>query len=153
MPSLYRPRAAAVQPRARHREWYKWLVLGENRILLTDSYKVTHWLQYPPGTERVYSYLESRGGRFEEVVFFGLQYVLERYLAGAVVAREHIDEAEAFFADHFGSRDYFNRSGWEHIVERYGGRLPVAIRAVPEGTPVPTHNVLLTVENTDPADR
>ena len=57
-------------------------MIGENRILLADSYKATHWLQYPPGTERVYSYFESRGGLFDEIVFFGLQYVLERYLAG-----------------------------------------------------------------------
>ena len=28
-------------------------MIGENRILLADSYKATHWLQYPPGTERV----------------------------------------------------------------------------------------------------
>jgi nicotinamide phosphoribosyltransferase len=38
-----------------------------------------------------------------------------------------------------------------HIVEHHGGRLPVEIRAVAEGTPVPTHNVLMTIRNTDPA--
>ncbi len=126
-------------------------MIGENRILLADSYKVTHWLQYPPGTEHVYSYFESRGGVFDEVVFFGLQYVLERYLAGAVVQPEHIDEAAVFFAAHFGNEKLFNRDGWEHIVSRHGGRLPVVIRAVPEGMVVPTGNVLFTVENTDPA--
>ena len=47
-----------------------------NILLLTDSYKATHWKQYPPGTESIYSYFESRGGRFDEVVFFGLQYYL-----------------------------------------------------------------------------
>ena len=35
-----------------------------NFLLRTDSYKFTHWKQYPPGTEHVYSYLESRGGLF-----------------------------------------------------------------------------------------
>jgi len=125
-------------------------VIGENRILLADSYKVTHWLQYPPGTERVYSYFESRGGRFEEVVFFGLQYVLERWLAGAVITGESIDEADAFFAAHFGRTGLFHRAGWEHVLRAHGGRLPVTIRAVPEGTPVPVRNVLMTVENTDP---
>ena len=49
-----------------------------NICLLTDSYKASHYLQYPPGTESVYSYFESRtGGRFSETVFFGLQYFLE----------------------------------------------------------------------------
>ena len=69
-----------------------------NLLLLTDSYKVTHWRQYPPGTESVYSYFESRGGDFDEVVFFGLQHYLLRYLAGPVVSAAHIDEAAAFCA-------------------------------------------------------
>ena len=125
--------------------------VSDNLILLTDSYKVSHHLQYPPGTQTVYSYFESRGGRFDAVVFFGLQYYLERYFAGAVITRERIDDAEAFLAAHFDRADLFNRAGWEHIVNVHGGRLPVRIRAVPEGTPVPVRNVLLTIENTDPA--
>ena len=44
----------------------------------------------------------------------------------------------------------FNKGQWQYILEKHGGRLPVIIRAVPEGTIVPTHNVLFTVENTDP---
>lgn len=124
--------------------------MDENLLLLTDSYKVTHHRQYPPGTQSVYSYFESRGGRFEEVVFFGLQYVLLRRLAGQVVTRSAIDEAEAFFAAHFGDPTLFHRAGWEHVLERHGGRLPLRVRAVPEGTPVPVRNVLMTVENTDP---
>lgn len=122
-----------------------------NLILLTDSYKVTHWRQYPPATEFVYSYFESRGGKFDEVVFFGLQSILDRYLAGSILGADAIDEADGFFADHFGDASLFNRVGWEGILERHGGRLPVSIRAVPEGTPVPTHNVMMTIENTDPA--
>jgi nicotinamide phosphoribosyltransferase len=125
--------------------------VSDNLILLSDSYKVSHHRQYPPGTERVYSYFESRGGRFDSVVFFGLQYYLTRYLAGAVVTPAHIAAAEEFFGAHFERADLFNRGGWEHIVRAHGGRLPVSIRAVPEGTPVPVRNVLLTIENTDPA--
>ena len=121
-----------------------------NPILLTDSYKITHWRQYPPGTEHVYSYFESRGGAFEETLFFGLQFVLERHLCGAVVTAAAIDEAEHFVAAHLGDPGLFHRHGWETIVERHGGRLPVSIRAVPEGTVVPTHHVLMTIENTDP---
>lgn len=40
-----------------------------NIVLLSDSYKVSHHKQYPPGTEHVYSYFESRGGDFSETVF------------------------------------------------------------------------------------
>jgi nicotinamide phosphoribosyltransferase len=118
-------------------------------LLLTDSYKVSHYRQYPPGTERVYSYFESRGGEFSEVVFFGLQYYLTKYLTGAVVRQQDIDDADGFYRQHFGG-EMLNRRGWEHILHVHGGRLPVVIRAVPEGTPVPLHNVLMTIENTDP---
>ena len=124
----------------------------ENLILMTDSYKVTHHRQYPPGTESVFSYFESRGGEFSSTVFFGLQYYLKKYLAGEVICSEQIDEAETLFAQHFGGdKTLFNRAGWEHIVNEHGGRLPVSVRAVPEGSVVPVSNVLMTIENTDPA--
>ena len=120
-----------------------------NLILLTDSYKPTHWKQYPPGIENVYSYFESRGGEFTETSFFGLQYVLKNYLEGAVISTKLIDQAEDFYAAHYGRNDLFNTEGWKLMVREYGGKLPVRIRAVPEGTAVTTSNVLMTVENTD----
>lgn len=120
-----------------------------NLLRRSDSYKYTHWKQYPPGTQHVYSYLEARGGRFEEAVFFGLQYYLREYLSGVVVTREHIEEADRFCRAHLGA-DHFHRAMWEHILTAHGGRLPVRIKAVPEGSVVPVRNVLMTIENTDP---
>lgn len=121
----------------------------DNIILMTDSYKVTHWKQYPKGTSRVYSFFESRGGRFPEVTFFGLQYFMKKYLEGVVLTREKIDEAKEIFASHLGP-GLMNVAGWERLLEKHGGRLPIEIKAVPEGMSVPTSNVLMTVENTDP---
>jgi nicotinamide phosphoribosyltransferase len=123
---------------------------ANNIILLTDSYKVSHHKQYPPGTETVYSYYESRGGRWKEVVFFGLQYYLKTYLQNVRIWPVFIDQAEDFFAKHFGNAKLFNREGWEYILKKHHGMLPVSIKAVPEGTVVPNHNVLMTIENTDP---
>ena len=60
----------------------------DNILLLTDSYKVTHWPQYPKGTQRVTSYLESRGGMFDTTLFFGLQIIMKKYLSGKVVTEE-----------------------------------------------------------------
>jgi nicotinamide phosphoribosyltransferase len=119
-----------------------------NIILLTDCYKITHHKQYPADTKRVYSYLESRGGKFTETVFYGLQILLKKHLEGVVVERWMIEEADAFCKSVFGV-DYFNREGWEYILEKHGGKLPVRIKAVPEGSVVPTRNVLMTMENTD----
>jgi nicotinamide phosphoribosyltransferase len=120
-----------------------------NLVLQTDSYKFTHWKQYPPGTQFVYSYLESRGGMFDQTLFFGLQYYLCEYLRGAVVCEEDVREAGAFVDKHIGP-GVFNLEGWMHIVRQHGGRLPVVIKAVPEGSLVDVLNVLMTIENTDP---
>lgn len=121
----------------------------ENILLLTDSYKVSHWKQYPSGTSHVFSFFESRGGKFPTTTFFGLQYFLKRYLEGVVVTEEKIKEAKEVFNAHFG-QDLFNEKDWYYILEKYNGHLPVLISAVPEGTIVPVSNVLMTVENTDP---
>jgi nicotinamide phosphoribosyltransferase len=32
-----------------------------------------------------------------------------------------------------GDEKHFNEEGWRYILETHGGRLPVVIRAVPEG--------------------
>lgn len=118
-------------------------------MMASDSYKVVHRKLYAPGTTEVVSYFESRGGEFDETVFFGLQYFLLRYLMGPVVTQEDIDYAEERITAHMGP-GCFNREGWEYILQTHGGRLPIEIKAVPEGTVVPTHNVLMTVRNTDP---
>src|ERR1017187_9773717 len=121
-----------------------------NIILATDSYKITHWDQYPPGTEIVYSYLESRkGARFPYTIFFGLQSILRKYLSEVALSYEDIEEADVLCKAHFG-KDLFNKEGWEYIMREHRGKLPIKIKAVPEGTPVPTGNVMMTVENTDP---
>ncbi len=120
-----------------------------NLVLQTDSYKFTHWKQYPPGTQFVYSYLESRGGMFDQTLFFGLQYYLLEYLSGHVVDEQDVKEAQHFVDHHIGP-GMFNSEGWMHIVREHDGRLPVVIKAVPEGTLVNVHNVLATIENTDP---
>ncbi|RYY93565.1 MAG: nicotinate phosphoribosyltransferase, partial [Chitinophagaceae bacterium] len=123
---------------------------SENLVLLADAYKYAHHKLYAPGTTRIYSYLESRGGAFDHTVFFGLQYLLKHYLEGAVLTKEKIDEAAELVPQVFGRSDVFDRSRFDYIVQRYGGRLPVRIRAVPEGARIPVHQVLMTIENTDP---
>jgi len=120
-----------------------------NFLLRTDSYKFTHWKQYPPKTTGIYSYLESRGGMFPNTVFFGLQYYLKAYLEGPRFTQADIAQADDFCRQHLGSA-LFNREGWSRLYEKHHGLLPVRIKAVPEGTVVSLRNVLVTIENTDP---
>src|SRR5690606_19823988 len=68
------------------------------------------------------------------------------YLSHRVTVEE-VEEAKEFFAAH---GEPFNYEGWIYIAKDLGGKLPVRIRAVPEGTVVPTHNALVTIESTDP---
>lgn len=119
-----------------------------NRIIDTDSYKASHWLQYPPNTELVHSYLESRGSEREwrETVFFGLQYILKRYFLERFT-QDMVEEAREVIIAH---GEPFNYDGWTSLIRKHGGRLPLRVRAVPEGSVVPLRNVLMTVENTDP---
>jgi len=63
------------------------------------------------------------------------------------VTKEQVQEASAFAANHGVP---FHTDGWTHVVEKCGGMLPVRIRAVPEGTVVPVHNILMSCESTDP---
>lgn len=121
----------------------------KNIIIATDSYKCSHHVQYPPGTEIVHSYMESRGGRFDNTVMFGLQYYLRNYLEGCRVKMDDVNHAELFVNAHMGP-GHFNRPMWERIATVHAGRLPVHIRALREGTVIPTGNALFTIENTDP---
>jgi len=119
----------------------------QNLILNADSYKASHYLQYPSGAEYVSSYIECRGGEFEQTVFFGLQAFIKQYLQNAITAAD-IDEAEQLLDAH--GLPFF-RAGWEHIVQRHQGLLPLEISAVNEGAVIPLHNVAVQVVNTCPA--
>lgn len=120
--------------------------LSHNIILNVDSYKVSMKWQYPAGTTGVYSYIESRGGRYDRTVFFGLQAFIKEYLLDPITQSD-IDIADEILTAH---GEPFNRAGWQYILDKHNGYLPVVIRAVPEGTVVPVKNVLATIENTDP---
>ena len=117
----------------------------DNLILNSDSYKASHWLQYPPDSEYMSSYVEARKGDYD-VVFFGLQAYLKEYLQTPITTT-HIDEAEQIITAHGLP---FNRAGWERLVSKHGGYLPLRIQAVPEGSIVPVSNVVCQIINTDP---
>lgn len=117
-----------------------------NPLLDTDSYKASHWLQYPPDLTAMGAYLESRGGELPETLFFGLQMLLNESLLTPVTQAD-VEEAAELWQLHGLP---FHREGWERLVRVHGGLLPLRIRAVPEGSRVPTGNVLMTVESTDP---
>jgi nicotinamide phosphoribosyltransferase len=116
-------------------------------ILRADSYKLSHWKGQPEGMDYYHAYLESRGGLYPTTVFFGLNYYVKEYLSQRVT-KEDVEYAAEFAAAHFGSKNLFDKDTWLHLVADHDGFLPLRIRAVPEGTVVPTNNVLMTIEST-----
>jgi len=112
----------------------------------TDSYKPSHWLQYPPDTVSMSSYIESRGGMYPKTLMFGLQIYLKELLERTVTVGD-VKRAAAFFKAH---GEPFNFDGWMYIAKDLRGKLPVRIRAVPEGMVIPTSNILVSIESTDP---
>jgi nicotinamide phosphoribosyltransferase len=118
-----------------------------NNILATDSYKHSHFLQYPPEAAIISAYAEARINSFSDnLVFVGLQpYLID--LLGKPISAADIDEGEAICNAHGVP---FNRAGWDAILTDHGGYLPIEIKALPEGMLVPCGVPLVQVENTDP---
>lgn len=119
---------------------------SRNIVLNSDSYKYSQPWQYPPGTEYVYSYIESRGGKYDQLVFFGLQAFIREYLTTPVTAAM-VMQARDIMAAH---GEPFNYDDWMYIVNTHGGHLPVEIKSVDEGSVMYLKNVLVSIVNTDP---
>lgn len=121
--------------------------MRSNLILATDSYKTSHFEQYPPKTTKVTSYIEARpGGQFDKVVFFGLQAFIRQYLLTPITLYD-IVEARMLLAEHGVP---FNEAGWKRIVDEHDGLLPITIEAIPEGSVVPVGTPLVQIYNNDP---
>jgi nicotinamide phosphoribosyltransferase len=128
-----------------------------NPLLLTDGYKVDHRRQYPTGTTLVYSNWTPRKSRLEgvnEVVLFGLQYFIKKYI---------LDDFENYFFKRPKEKvvaeykrridDYLgpNQVGTKHIEDLHDlGYIPMTIKALPEGVSVPVRVPMFTMYNTLP---
>lgn len=117
----------------------------DNPLFDSDSYKYSHPWQYPPGSTSMFAYYESRKkSKHPYAMLVGLQYIIKRYLTEHILP-EHVVQAQGLLLKH---GEPFHYEGWMHIATEHGGRLPLRIRAVPEGLPIPTDNVLMTTEST-----
>lgn len=128
-----------------------------NPLNLTDGYKLDHRRQYPDGTGLVYSNWTPRKSRKEginDVVFFGLQYFVKEYLIEQFnteffakpkeeVVAQYVRRVNNYLGQHFIT--------FEHIEALHDlGYLPIEIKALPEGTVVPTRVPMFTMVNTLP---
>lgn len=125
--------------------------------LLCDFYKVSHRLQYPQGTEFIYSTFTPRSNQkapyLSRVVSFGIQSFILKYLIAYFnenffarceqeVVKEYVD---------FIARTLHQQEDGTHIVALHRlGYLPLRIKAIPEGKSVAVKTPIMTIENTHP---
>lgn len=130
----------------------------ETPFILTDSYKWSHWLQYPNNIVRVYSNITARRTRrtitHGKVVVAGLNYTIAMVLS-------HFDEffamdEEAAVENFRHAFEAFNGSVsyLEDSVEKVRslhklGYLPVVIEGLQEGTMVPYGTPVAVIYNTE----
>ena len=113
----------------------------------TDAYKLVHWAQRPKGLTELMSYGEPRvGGQHSHVCFAGILPIIKEYFMTKV------DDAEIAHGfkrslNTFDNEKYFPKEIWEKVRDL--GYYPLEIKAVKEGTVVPTGNVCYTIEATE----
>ncbi|SFW48072.1 nicotinate phosphoribosyltransferase [Cellulophaga fucicola] len=128
-----------------------------NPLLYTDGYKVDHRRQYPEGTTLVYSNWTPRKSRInaiDEVVFFGLQYFIKKYIIEEFNTN-FFNKPKKEIAEKYSRRinNYLgpNAVGIKHIEDLHDlGYLPMVIKALPEGSSVPIRVPMMTMYNTLP---
>ncbi|CAL2108808.1 nicotinamide phosphoribosyltransferase [Tenacibaculum sp. 190524A02b] len=128
-----------------------------NPLLYTDGYKVDHRRQYPNNTTLVYSNWTPRKSRIKginEVVFFGLQYFIKKYILEDF-ENNFFNQPKEKIAKNYARRinNYLgeNSVGIQHIEALHDlGYLPMVIKALPEGVSVPIRVPMFTMYNTLP---
>jgi nicotinamide phosphoribosyltransferase len=111
-----------------------------NFLLDSDSYKYSHFAQYPKN-EGIFSYVEARDGA--EVKFFGLQYIIKKMLT-KMYTQDDVKEAKEIITAHGLP---FNEKGFEEL--RTLGYFPLKIKAVKEGGVYPVQIPLVSIQSTD----
>lgn len=113
---------------------------------MADSYKYSHHLQTPKGTEFITSYACARGTNdpdYTHSIPFNMQMMIKKFFLTRITM-EMVDEAREIITAHGLP---FNED-WVRIVTELDGNLPLSIEAVPEGTPLAIGNVMFQVTNT-----
>jgi len=121
-----------------------------NPGLIVDSYKETQGPMYNGNGETLvgaFAHVTPRRGKSgpNYAVAVGQMHVAA-FMASLTVKPAPLPEIESFCNDHFGPGVY--RSDlWDKIIAS-GGKIPMRIRAVPEGTVVPRGCAIMFIEST-----
>ena len=124
---------------------------------MCDFYKLSHREQYPKGTEKVYSTWTPRSNRhypdLDKIVVFGIQGVLQELddLFEWEFFRKPWSEIEESYKSYMRDCLAVQDADTSHLLELYQyHKLPIVVKALPEGTLVNPGTPVLTIENTHP---
>jgi len=112
-------------------------IARKNKVISTDTYNRTMSHIKGPRGRRPEAYTltfrRSTNGRY--LVASGLRRAVQEAL-GPTFTHGEIDFARDFYADQRarGGNGFFDEAMWRDVVERHGGRLPLRVRAVADGT-------------------
>jgi nicotinamide phosphoribosyltransferase len=126
-----------------------------NPMLLIDFYKAVHAEMLPKGITKSVSYFTprmSRVKRWNEVAMFGLQGFIKEYLVdyfNEYFFFEYKNKAIGTYKTVMDATLGEGTYGLQKIEDLYDlGYLPIEIKALPEGTLVPMHVPMFSIENT-----
>lgn len=125
-------------------------------MLLSDTYKQTHFRMYPAGLTKLVSYWVPRKSMLKnqnKMIFFGLQAFIKEYLIDYFnknFFKLSEDEVMKQYTDSMDIQIGRLNYDLEGIVALHSlGYLPLEIRALPEGTLVPMGVPCIEITNTD----
>lgn len=131
--------------------------MRQNPLEFIDFYKADHRRQYPEGTTSVYANFTPRKSRIpgvDNIVFFGMQYMLQEYLVDQFnneffnMPQQVVVDDYQELMDHGLGSDVITT---EHIRDLHKlGHLPVLIKSLDEGVLVPMQTPVMTIVNTHP---
>ena len=121
-----------------------------NPAIMADSYKATHYLQYP-AAQLMVAYAEfrppfNRDASDTRLVWYGLRYVVEHHIQRRWTV-EDVDDAAHFYATHNAAHSPmpFPRDLFLRFIREHGGWFPVRIEALPEGTVAHVHTPVFQI--------
>ena len=121
-----------------------------NPAVMADSYKASHYLQYPPAQLMV-AYAEFRSPFDHDLtdtrfVWYGIRYVVEHYIQRQWTV-EDVGDAARFYSTHNagGTAMPFPRELFLRFIQQHNGWFPVRIESLPEGTVAHVHTPVFQI--------
>ena len=119
-----------------------------NPIFTLDQYKWDHAPLYKDGLDFNYAHGIFRNMSFaDRFIVFGVMYQTKRWLMRGVTQAD-VDEAREAASFTFDDEECFNHEMWQRVVDECGGKFPLEITCLPEGSAVKPKVCYMDITNT-----